>query len=281
MKRNFAAYVCGHPSSYGSQIINKGVHPLQPDFPSLDIGYKCEFPMPESTDIGGLVNKPKNSTLQETFLSSMIRDQYLEDQLHSIFQSSTKVIKASSITDRLGSKCPPVSAHCKIVSISADCVAEACNSWETANVRDLETEQRFSSCCASLCSTIASAASTVTSASLSPWHTSAPPALGDVPLFALWTDVQGASRQVHAESRLRRSSTCMESIPVVPAAFASDPPQTHSPEAAAADAAAAASLWMILKALESRAAASAGASPPAIVAADGEEYSLGSGWTGA
>jgi hypothetical protein len=265
MKRSFGTFVDGDSCPYYTQAVCNFGGMVQPDFPALEIGVKCEFPMPETMDVGGFVHQSKTCSSRD-LMASVIREKYLEDQLLNLSEGFNG--KSARISDRV------------------DLFADARQLWDDVVVRDSETDQRFASCCASLCSTIASAASTVASATLSPQlHQSAPAAFGKVSGFALTGNIDHFfAPQRHKEHSPMYSTNFNSLINVPPASVGSSPPD--SLEAAAAAAASAAATWMILKALESRAAAAA-ASPPGFAAAaapppaDLEEYCLGSGWPGA
>ena len=278
MKRSFAVLDDGHQT----YVRDRNSKLMQPDFDSLGVGLKSEplgFPMPGSIEIRPYAVHKRTGSFRNS-LDLTIRNQYLEDQLNYVAQNETIFGRRLSISERYRAENKfDIEAQAEHDTCGFSTSDDSpCHMWHQSKLRDHDTEQRFASCCASLCSTIASAASTVSSVAIpSPCHQPSPPDPGRLPLFAMECDTRSSFSSRPAASHGRRFSASAEAAPSAHAALA-DPASPDSPSDLLADAATFAACWMMLKVLEQRAGRRPSSPPPPPPAAgDLEEFSLGPG----
>ncbi len=242
----------------------------QPDFSSLDLG--CAQWQPSewtstTSDVG------RSSPEAGRSLRFHIMEQYLEDQLWQISGENTIVENRPTSKKCFGkSKVTSASSH-EFAQLAED----ARELWEELKPRESVEGHRLGSCCTSICSTVASAASTLSSSTFSSLcPVSSASHCGSTPSFSM--DCRGISTMT-----LTTQTTCS----ATPSSEQEATPKVsvHDPALAlaAADAAVAAATHLLRQALERRDAAVASKSVASVVIrrpahAELEEFTLGAGW---
>ena len=216
---------------------------MQPDFPSLGIGFNFESPAPEAIQIA-------NDAFQQKSCS---------------FGSTTSFINRSQCRR-------DVFNH---VSNMDDVFGRRMNASEQR-----ETTDKIYGNAARRSAIASSGSTTSTKAIPSRCPQPLPPEVGRTPLFAIGGCAMSSFSPSRGDAlNISRSSVGMDAAPIVHATLV-DPASIDSPSDILADAATFAACWMMLKVLEQRAArrpSSSSPPPPPPAAGDLEEFSLGPG----
>ncbi len=156
--------------------------PIQPDFLSLDLGYsekQSKFPMPCEDGTKSVTSTKSNHGML---------DQYLEDQLLQIDEISQVFGKKRKSESTPATGCLVESWHeadeaCDLAKLATDARAL----WEETRAQyESHLISQLSSCCTSMCSTVAAASSTVVSVSFTAsMSVSSPPDVGSTMHFDL------------------------------------------------------------------------------------------------
>jgi hypothetical protein len=229
---------------------------VQPDFDALDIhtAWKpSEFSLVESVDLTAAIlsaEKPKDSQMM---------GQYLNDQLghfpegYDFMGGKSKVLKLADSFKFAGGSAD-VEPGCNFAKLAED----ARELWEELKPHGDDSNRQNGSCCTSMCSTLASATSTVASSTFSlEFAESSPVHEGTAPSFGFDSSTTWARRPT-LPAYPHRNSTKLR-LPATSAAAPTPAAADAALEAVATDAVVTAACRLLLNAIEHRDAAAAAA----------------------